>query len=78
MHRPALAALIAALLAAVLVLSGCDDGEPAKPTDVAEVSHNSPGGVRPYISPYNGKVGVGIDLGGGLVMSPSGRVGIGF
>lgn len=61
----------------VFALVGCDDGSPAAPEDVAPVVH-SPGGVRPYISPYSGKVGLGYDLGGGIVMSPTGKIGIGF
>lgn len=61
-------ALTIAIIGAVLLV-GCDDGKPSAPAP------------KPAVGPmigYNGKVGIGFDLGNGVYMSPTGRVGFGF
>lgn len=77
-----LSALTTILLSALL-LTGCGDGQSLAPAPTPESSTASSddtgGGFGPTIG-VNGKVGVGYDLGGGLVMSPGGNVsfGVGF
>ncbi len=76
-------ALTAATLLSVILLTGCGEGRSPSPTPTPEPSSVSStdtgGGFGPTIG-INGKVGVGYDLGGGLVMSPGGSVsfGVGF
>lgn len=68
-------ALTVLVLGAVL-LTGCDDGSPAVPDPVEVV--DTTGTVGPMIG-TNGRVGIGIDLGGGLYINPSnGGLGFGF
>ncbi|UJQ86847.1 membrane protein [Arthrobacter phage Reedo] len=59
-------ALTVAVVGALLLV-GCDDGTASAPGPA----------VGPMIG-YNGKVGVGFDLGNGVYMSPTGKLGYGF
>lgn len=76
-------ALVSAALLSALLLTGCDRADhPAAPAPQPSVSSSSDnedttGSVRPMIG-VNGKLGIGLDLGGGLMMSPSGGLGFGF
>jgi hypothetical protein len=51
----------------LLLLTACDTGGASAPGPA----------VGPMIG-YNGKVGVGFDLGNGVYMSPTGKLGYGF
>lgn len=76
-------ALLATALLSALLLTGCNNTghtttpAPAPSSTSAADSDDTTGTYRPMIG-VNGKVGIGLDLGGGLTMSPSGSLGFGF
>jgi hypothetical protein len=73
---------LTAVALTALFLAGCHSGEhsaaptPA-PSSSTSSSDDTTGELVPKIG-LNGKLGVGIDMGGGLIMSPSGNLGIGL
>jgi hypothetical protein len=74
-------ALLATTLLSALLLTGCNSGghttAPAPSSTSAADSDDTTGTYRPMIG-MNGKIGVGLDLGGGLSLSPSGNLGVGY
>lgn len=76
-------ALLATALLSALLLTGCNSTghtitpAPAPSSTSAADGDDTTGTYRPMIG-MNGKIGVGLDLGGGLSLSPSGNLGIGF
>lgn len=71
-------AFLAAALLSSLLLTGCAGGpRPATPATPApsSSSEDTTGQLVPQIG-MNGKLGVGIDMGGGLTLSPSGGFGL--
>lgn len=72
---------LAALALSALLLAGCGDGHSWTPapesTSSTSSSDDTTGQLVPKIG-MNGKLGVGIDMGGGLTLSPSGSLGFGF
>ncbi|GAA4033427.1 hypothetical protein GCM10023063_16330 [Arthrobacter methylotrophus] len=73
---------LAAVALTALLMAGCHSGErPTAPTPAPSSSTSSSDDTTGELVPkigLNGKLGVGIDMGGGLTMSPSGNLGIGL
>jgi hypothetical protein len=79
--KPMKTSLLVTALLSALLLTGCNSGghttAPAPSSTSAADSDDTTGTFRPTIG-MNGKLGTGLDLGGGLTLSPSGGLGIGY